>query len=246
MSLLWKTATARPGLSLTAAWAPYDGEEDIHPSELESAHLGPSHELDEHGGREHVQRLADSIRTHGYKPEVHGQLGLNITDHGENIYNHSSGSNPHPQLGHLHHEHLLQALQQSGHGPVRVHVHDQRSDEGGEDAPRYFHGSTHPDLEEIRPNHGTSGNFGHFTHEPGYAYATGEDTARHYADRAAGAYGGRSHVYEVTPRGPVEKDPQRDAHGNLRGNFEDDVRSRHGFQVLGEQESGHDDEDEDY
>jgi len=27
MSLLWKTATARPGLSLTASWAPADYED---------------------------------------------------------------------------------------------------------------------------------------------------------------------------------------------------------------------------
>jgi hypothetical protein len=61
---------------------------------------------------------------------------------------------------------------------------------------------------------------------------------------AALTHGGRAHVYQVEPRGPVEKDPKYDVYGNNRGNQEDDVRSRHGFTVTGEEDLGHDDSDE--
>lgn len=232
MSLLWSAAIRR-----TAAWAPANSVEHIHPSELENDYYAP---IQHH----HVERLAGSIRQHGYSPERHGQLGLNVTDHGENIYHHADGSETDPE-DHHHHEHLLKALQHVDHGEVPVHVHDQRSDEGGDPAPKYYHGTTVEDLERVHPNHGFSGNFGRGTHEPGYAYATSRHTAETYADRATDAYGGRSHVYEVSPRGPVEKDPERDAHGNLRGNYQDDVRSRHGFDVVGEEDLGHEEEPED-
>lgn len=235
MSLLWRNAVL---WGKTAAWHPEDSEEHLHPDELEGQLV--RRELDS----EHVERLEDSIRQHGYDPARHGQLGLNITDHGENIYHHASGSETHPEDPRPH-EHLLQALKDSRHGEVPVHVHDQRSDEGGESAPRYYHGTTHEDLEHVHPNYGSSGNFGATTHEPGYAYATGKDSAWNYAERAVDAHGGTPHVYEVNPNGPVEKDPSRDAHGNLRGNNEDDVRSRHGFTVVDEEPSSHEgDEDE--
>lgn len=238
MSLLWKTAIRR-----TAAWAPADSEEHYHPSELEGGyypHGSPDSPYLTHrdvfGDGSHVRKMTESIKQHGYDPARHGQLGLNLTDHGENIYNHATGTESHPEIPHHNHEHLLQALKDSGHGPVPVHVHDQRSDEGGDPAPRYYHGTTAEDLEEIHPNHGTGGNFGKFIHEPGHAYATGKDSAWHYATQAADAYGGTPRVYEVAPKGPVEEDPIVDAHGRLRGNNSDDVRSRHGFTVVGEEE----------
>jgi len=237
MSLLWRTAMIR-----TATWEPHDSEEHMHPSELEGGYYPHGGDVsylthrDVFGDGSHVRKMAEDIKAHGYDPAKHGQLGLNLTDHGENIYNHATGSMAHPSVPHFNHEHLLQALKDSGHGEVPVHVHDQRSIENGDQAPRYYHGTTEEDLEEVHPNHGTGGNFGKFIHEPGYAYATGKDSAWHYAVRAADAYGGTPHVYEVAPKGPVEEDPISDAHGNLRGNFHDDMRSKHGFQVVGEEE----------
>lgn len=230
MTLVWSE------IAKLGQWQPFDSEEHIHPSELEG-----DWESRAHLHQDHVQRLSSSIRQHGYSPERHGQLGLNITDHGENIYHHAAGAETDPG-DHLHHEHLLKALQDTGHGEVPVHIHDQSSDPEGHPAPKYYHGTTAEDLERIHPNLGTSGNFGAGTHEPGYAYATSKDNALHYAERAAGAYGGRPHVYEVSPRGPVEDDPSHDKNGNSRANFADDVRSRHGFSVVGEEDLGHEDE----
>jgi hypothetical protein len=236
MSLLWRTALIR-----TATWAPADSEENIHPRALEGDKS--THELN----GKHISELAHSIDTHGYSRERHGQLGVNVTDNGENLYTHSRGTEAHPDHPNDHHEHLLRALKEAGHGEVAVHIHDQRSDEGGDPAPKYFHGTTVEDLEHVHPNHGTSGNFGNngMIHEPGYAYATSRSSAEHYADMAAMTHGGKPHVYEVEPRGPVEKDPKYTANGVNRGNMEDDVRSKHGFSVLGEEDLGHDDDDED-
>ncbi|MFE0490213.1 NAD(+)--rifampin ADP-ribosyltransferase [Streptomyces griseoaurantiacus] len=218
-------------------WAPIDSEEHIDPSELDVGHA-----YDKLNGG-HVRRLADSIRQHGYSPERHGQLGLNLTDHGENIYHHASGSETHPE-DHLHHAHLLKALQEVGHGPVPVHIHDQQSDPDGEPAPRYWHGTTAEGLEQVHPNYGAKGNFGNNLgiHEPGYAYATGRSSAKSYADQAALTHGGRPRVYEVHPNGPVEEDPSHDQRGNARGNYADDMRSRHGFTVVGEEDLGHEHE----
>lgn len=235
MSLLWRTAMIR-----TASWAPRDSEEHIHPDDMEGDKS--RYELN---GR-HIDELASSIRQHGYSPERHGQLGINVTDNGENLYTHSRGTEADPDRLNDHHEHLLHALRNAGHGEVPVHIHDQSSNESGQ-APTYYHGTTVEDLEQVHPNHGTRGNFGNNggIHEPGYAYATGRSSAEHYADMAALTHGGRAHVYQVEPRGPVEKDPKYDVHGNNRGNHANDVRSRHGFSVLGEEDLGHDDSDED-
>lgn len=250
MSLLWRTAVRR-----TAAWEPRNSVEHIHPNELEgdyyphksfdSSEAGPSHR-DVFGDREHIQRMTDDIRQHGYDPAKHGQLGLNVTDHGENLYNHAVGSMAHPETPHFNHEHLLQALKDSGHGEVPVHVHDQSSTED-HPAPKLYHGTTAEDVDIVHPNHGTRGNFGNNLgiHAPGYAYATSRESAESYANMAALTHGGRAHVYEVAPKGPIEKDPSYDEHGNARGNYADDMRSKHGFQVVGEEDLGHDEEPED-
>jgi hypothetical protein len=221
MSLLWRTAVRR-----TAAWEPRNSVEHIHPSEMENDYHTPLQ-------REHVSRMADSIKQHGYSPERHGQLGLNVTDEGENIYHHTSGTDTHPDDAHPH-EHLLKALQETGHGDVPVHVHDQSSTEE-HPAPEYYHGTTVEDLERIHPNHGNSGNFGQGTHARGYAYATGKNSAWNYAEKAADNQEGVPHVYKVSPRGPVEEDPHWE-NGNNRGNNLDDVRSKHGFDTQGEEE----------
>lgn len=75
-----------------------------------------------------------------------------------------------------------------------------------------------------------------------YAYATAkEDDAWHYAEMAHNSQfrpGMKIHprVYRVRPLGPHEKDPTYDhERGYSRGNFEGDVRSKHGFEVVGEQ-----------
>lgn len=218
-------------------WAPIDSEEMIHPSELEGRTMSDERDSG------HVQRLTHSILHHGYSPERHGQLGLNLTDHGENVYHHSGGTETHPE-DHQPHEHLLQALKDAGHDEVPVHLHDQQSDPDGEPAPRYYHGTNH-ELDHVRPNHSTRGTFGPATHAPGYAYATGLESAKNYAERAADEHGGRPRVFEVHPLGPVEEDPKFDAAGNNRGNNLDDKRSRHGFSVVGEEPLGHHGHDED-
>ncbi|MFI0967072.1 NAD(+)--rifampin ADP-ribosyltransferase [Streptomyces sp. NPDC021080] len=229
MTLVWAE------IAKLGQWQPLDSEEHIHPGELTGSTT--SDERDQG----HVDRLTRSILHHGYSPERHGQLGLNLTDHGENIYHHASGIETYPE-DHQPHEHLLQALQDAGYGEVPVHIHDQQSDPDGEPAPRYYHGTTESDLEHVRPNHSTRGTFGPATHAPGYAYATGLESAKDYAERAADQHGGRPRVFEVHPRGPVEDDPKFDAAGNNRGNNLDDKRSRHGFSVVGEVPLGHDEE----
>lgn len=248
MSLLWRTALRR-----TAAWEPRNSVEHIHPSELEgdyfphSGSYGSISHRDVFGDGSHVRQMADDIKTNGYDPAKHGQLGLNVTDHGENLYNHAAGSMAHPEIPHFNHEHLLQALKDSGHGEVPVHVHDQSSTEEHE-APKLYHGTTAEDLETIHPNHGTRGNFGNNlgVHEPGYAYATSRGSAEHYADQAALTHGGRAHVYEVSPKGPTEEDPKTDKAGNWRGVSEGDIRSKHGFSVVGEEDLGHDEDEHDW
>jgi hypothetical protein len=235
MSLLWRTAMVR-----TATWEPRDSEEHIHPGDME----GDKSRYELNG--KHIDELASSIKQHGYDPARHGQLGINVTDNGENLYTHSRGTEAHPDHPNDHHEHLLHALRDAGHGEVPVHIHDQSSNESGT-APTYYHGTTEEDLEQVHPNHGSRGTFGNNggIHEPGYAYATSRSSAEHYADRAAEMRdGARPHVYQVEPKGPVEKDPTYDVHGNHRGNFTDDVRSKHGFTVMGEEDLGHDDPDE--
>ncbi|MFJ4902863.1 NAD(+)--rifampin ADP-ribosyltransferase [Streptomyces sp. NPDC088727] len=235
MTLVWSE------IMKLSAWAPFDGEEHVHPNEVDG------HSLRDDLDRGHINRLADSIRQHGYSPERHGQLGLNVTDSGENIYHHASGTEAHPQDT-RHHEHLLHALRDVGHGEVPMHIHDQSSDpESGGGPPKYYHGTTAENLEQVHPNHSTQGNFGNNlgVHEPGYAYATSKSNAKHYAETAAMTHGGRARVYEVHPNGPVEKDPSHDAHGTSRGNFQDDVRSKHGFTVVGEEDLGHHDEEDD-
>lgn len=194
------------------------------------------------GWGDHVSRMADDIRQHGYSPERHGPLRVKHNEHYSRVSaepGRTFGNNGVPGQGEFHKYHLVRALQQAGHGPVPVHVQDDRPDPN---APkRYYHGTNaEDDLEHIHPNHGTRGNFGNNLgiHEPGYAYATTEPShAWHYAEQAAMTHGGKPRVYEVHPAGPVEKDPEEDVHGTRRGNFAADVRSKHGFDVIGEEET---------
>lgn len=211
------------------------------------------------GWGDHVARMAEDIRKNGYSPERHGPLRLEHNELYSRVHaepGSAFGNNGVPGQREFHKHHLVRALQQAGHGPVPVHVEDARPDPN---APKRFYHGTHveEDLDQIRPNHSSRGTFGNNLgiHEPGYAYATTKpEDAWHYAERAAEAHGGRPRVYEVHPTGPVEKDPAEDAHGNSRGNFENDHRSKHPFDVIGEEEPpdhiqrnwyDHEDEDED-
>ncbi len=100
-----------------------------------------------------------------------------------------------------------------------------------------YHGTTREHLDEILPavEHGHGVVFPHDT-DQGYAYATPNlSDAWAYAEKAWHASGdGIPRVYRVEALGDVEPDPQQDAHGRQRGNFEADVRSRAGFAVVEE------------
>jgi hypothetical protein len=105
----------------------------------------------------------------------------------------------------------------------------------------YYHGTAKvPSWQptEITPQTGRRGKptFPHDT-DPDYAYATKDPAnAWNYAEKAwHSTTVGHPRVFRVKPRGPVEKDPQRDERGELRNNWEGDVRSRHGFDVVGEE-----------
>lgn len=73
--------------------------------------------------------------------------------------------------------------------------------------------------------------------DPEYAYATKKpEDAWNYAEKAWHASDrGHPRVFKVKPRGPVEKDPAFGEHGS-RSNYEGDVRSKHGFDVVSEEQ----------
>lgn len=106
----------------------------------------------------------------------------------------------------------------------------------------YYHGTTVPGVTHILPAsaHGGHVTFPHDT-DRGHAYATTDkDDAWDYATRAwhaAGGEEGHPRVYQVRPIGGhknVEKDPEVNAVGKRRMNFENDHRSKHGFEVVRE------------
>jgi GNAT superfamily N-acetyltransferase/ribosomal protein L37AE/L43A len=124
------------------------------------------------------------------------------------------------------------------HPPIRL-----------EDEPEHilYHGTTHyhePDdedleghepPEEITPNTGRQ-TFGPGVASPDHAYATrNPHTAWTYAEKRKENVGGTPHVYRVTPKNPrdVEDDPHYSGDYN-RGNYEGDMRSPSGFDVLDE------------
>jgi hypothetical protein len=111
----------------------------------------------------------------------------------------------------------------------------QRSaQETWEEPKDYYHGTTEEDLSEVSPatNHRRGVIFPHQT-DPEYGYATpSESNAWHYAELAWNATDhGIPRVYRVRPTGPIEEDPTHWPNGESRGNFSDDVRSRHPFEV---------------
>lgn len=104
----------------------------------------------------------------------------------------------------------------------------------------YYHGTTVEDVTHVLPAsaHGGHVTFPHVTSRE-HAYATTDQhDAWEYAQKAWAASGkGRPRVYQVRPIGGhqhVEKDPSHDQYGNSRGNNENDVRSKKGFEVVRE------------
>jgi GNAT superfamily N-acetyltransferase len=104
----------------------------------------------------------------------------------------------------------------------------------------YYHGTTVPDVTHVLPanEHGQGVVFPHVT-DPDYAYATSDHgDAWNYAEKAWSASAhGRPRVYQVKPIGGtrhVETDPHDDQYGQSRGNYENDYRSPHGWQVVKE------------
>lgn len=107
------------------------------------------------------------------------------------------------------------------------------------------HGSDDYGLDQHEPyehissanENGSGPTFASNIADPGYAYASKSPRdAWHYANTHAMETGGVPHVYRVTPTVPehLEKDPTENEHGHLRGNNASDMRSKSGFEVLGE------------
>lgn len=106
----------------------------------------------------------------------------------------------------------------------------------------YYHGTTRhfEPGERILPaaQHGRGSVFP-YESSPEHAYATmNPSDAWHYAELAWNEGdpqpGDHPKVYRVRPISEHEHDPMYDDRGRSRGNFEGDVRSRHGFEVLDE------------
>jgi hypothetical protein len=97
----------------------------------------------------------------------------------------------------------------------------------------------HEAYEHIAPaaQTGSGPTFASNIASPHHAYASySPHDAWHYADTHSMETGGVPHVYRVTPTNPehLEPDPQEDEHGRRRGNRTHDMRSKSGFDVLGE------------
>lgn len=187
-----------------------------------------------------VGPLADSIRQHGYQPEIHGHLHLEQREDGWSAFHATGYDEPgHPlhgtttsgQAGKV----LALALHESGHtSQVPVHAFNtslpekpnlNTQEEEEEDFPgkgvTYYHGTIgHPYEDhptgEITParEHGQGVIFKSDT-SADHAYATTKvEDAWRYAEKAfdhAGSEGVHvPKVYEVRATGPVEKDPTWD------------------------------------
>ena len=116
----------------------------------------------------------------------------------------------------------VKVAQQEGHAEDRV----------------LYHGTcTDRPLEEITPLSQRGRRSRVSDSDPDYAYATSDpDDAWHWAEEAwHKASTGIPRVFRVRSRGPVETDPNFSHHDNPA-----QVRSRHGFDVLGEEPMPHD------
>jgi GNAT superfamily N-acetyltransferase len=106
----------------------------------------------------------------------------------------------------------------------------------------YYHGTTVEDVTHVLPANQHGQGAVHGETDRNYAYATPKlEDAWDYAQKAwDNSMGGRRpRVYQVRPIGGhqhVEEDPQysEGAHPHLRGNNENDMRSKKGFEVVRE------------
>jgi hypothetical protein len=243
MSLLWREAAHFQLQVEAAVKKPRSYTTEMHPNDLVAANPNLKFDRDRTVAHERwgpvVHQLAQSIKQHGYQPEMHGHIHQTIDSEGRTSVptvtpEAAQGLGLHQNLWGSRAGHVLPyALQEAAHGPVAVHVQDHRPNPKAK--VRYYHGTTAEGLDEIHPNHASSGNFGPATHEPGYAYATpSKEDAWDYATRIADESGGKPRMYEVKPNGPVESDPHFTPSGQNRGNNMDDVRSRSHFTVVKE------------
>lgn len=181
----------------------------------------------------------------GYNPRAHGRLDFNTEDHlgSGDPSNLRLAREEHnrPEFGdHTAHA-LALALEHLGHERVWGVVHHPVAPETPEKDPTkgrvFYHGTTtDQDLKEILPasQHGR-GSIHPGSVDPDYAYATPHlDNAWQWADKAWDNRGGHRRVFKVRRKGPVELDPRDNDSGGSRNNYEGDVRSRHGFDVIGE------------
>jgi hypothetical protein len=107
---------------------------------------------------------------------------------------------------------------------------------------KFFHGTTsrfNPGDEILPPSRRSNRIRPLYTAtDPDYSYATeDQDTAWQWAEAAwhhSQDEAPRPRVFGVAPMGEVEEDPLYDAHGQSRGTFASDRRSRSGWKVLGE------------
>lgn len=194
--------------------------------------------------------LMDRIRGDGgYDPQRHGTLHVKADPEGgmERVSlpreHHISGFGE--NSGHA----LAFALHHLGHTSVPAMVTRDAPRKAEKDPTRarvFYHGTTTDQpLSEITPlseRHphrkmlDSGEHKGNTFSDPGFAYATTDrDDAWHWAQEAWHKNPvGMPRVFKVRRRGPVEADPNFSGHSNAG-----QVRSRHGFDVVGEEPMPH-------
>lgn len=234
MSLLW----------IEAARAGREGIEH-----LPTVSLGDERMRRAWGSPDHprMAELMDRIRSDGgYDPERHGLLHTRIREDGKPGWMTLPGEHQIPGFGENSGNALAFALHHLGHDHVPVMVTRDRPVPIRETDPTrarvFYHGTTaEGDLGQILPasQSGASVIYQHQTN-PDYAYATTDKNhAWNWAQEAHHNTGGRPRVFKVRRRGPVEPDEPYDRAGYSRSISDSDVRSRHGFDVVGEEPMPH-------
>lgn len=207
------------------------------------------------GHPDHPPMAALMNRLHGdggYDPEHHGLLHTTIQEDGRlgftrlppehqiEGFGDNSGSALAIALHHLGHEHVPVMVTRKGspaasadpiHAPVLYHgtAADRALTEITPLSDRHPHLRV-PERSEYKGGNGTYS-------DPGFAYATADpDDAWHWAQEAWHKNPrGIPRVFRVRGRGPMEPDPNFSHHDNPQ-----QVRSRHGFDVVGEEPMPHD------
>lgn len=182
----------------------------------------------------------------GYDPQRHGMLQAHFDAEGTLRRLRLPANHQVAGFGEMAPTALAHALEHLGHEHVPVMVTRDRPAPTRETNPTrarvFYHGTTaEGDLDRILPasQSGASVIYQHQT-DPDYAYATtSKDDAWTWAQKAWDNTGGRPRVFKVRRRGPVEPDEPYDRAGNSRSVSDSDVRSRHGFDVIGEEPMPH-------